>query len=776
MKSDIEYCGIKSVFTVYFQNQIVSTIDIDHGTSKTKYTIGRSPENDIVINSPIVSVKHAELEISDGFFVIRDLNSTNGIYVNGNKTNSAVLMNGDIIRIDNINNPNENGILIMYSLVENDCDEKWNEIDLNNLEAVAIGRKSDNDLVIFHSLVSKQHAKIKVYSNRVTIEDLNSTNGTYVNGNLLIKSQILKEFDNIIIGNTKIIYQDNKLIYNTLSKGLKLDAIHISKVISDSNGSGKKKILDDISISIKAGELVALIGGSGAGKSTFMDSLNGFRLPTEGSVFVNDDDFYRNYYSYKNIIGYVPQQDIVYDTLTVRDMLTYAARLRMPEDSTKSEIEERVNQVLTDVELDGREDVYIKQLSGGQKKRASIAVELLADPKLFFLDEPTSGLDPGMERNLMKLLRKLADTGKTIILITHATANLHLCDKAVILGYGGKLCYFGPPKGALEFFNVEEYADIYDLINKESKVWQERFRNSKYFMYYKPLVEKEIKRSKTKNREKVKRSSIKQFFILAQRYLKLTVLDKQRFAFIILQAPLIAFLLSMVADKDSFKYFESSQQIIFTLACSAVWIGVLNSIQEICKERPIYKRERAVNLKLIPYIFSKLTILGFICLVQAGLLVVVFSALINQPKIHLLATLNLEIFITVFITIFTSTTMGLCVSTLVSNTDRAMGLAPIILIPQLLFTGLVFQLKGFSDKIADLAISKWASRALAVSFDLNGRPLKSQVEYPKLPTPPRDLPSFYNHDINMLYQNWIVLGVIILICLILNLVLLERND
>lgn len=776
MKSDIEYCGIKSVFTVYFQNQIVSTIDIDHGTSKTKYTIGRSPENDIVINSPIVSVKHAELEISDGFFVIRDLNSTNGIYVNGNKTNSAVLMNGDIIRIDNINNPNENGILIMYSLVENDCDEKWNEIDLNNLEAVAIGRKSDNDLVIFHSLVSKQHAKIKVYSNRVTIEDLNSTNGTYVNGNLLIKSQILKEFDNIIIGNTKIIYQDNKLIYNTLSKGLKLDAIHISKVISDSNGSGKKKILDDISISIKAGELVALIGGSGAGKSTFMDSLNGFRLPTEGSVFVNDDDFYRNYYSYKNIIGYVPQQDIVYDTLTVRDMLTYAARLRMPEDSTKSEIEERVNQVITDVELDGREDVYIKQLSGGQKKRASIAVELLADPKLFFLDEPTSGLDPGMERNLMKLLRKLADTGKTIILITHATANLHLCDKAVILGYGGKLCYFGPPKGALEFFNVEEYADIYDLINKESKVWQERFRNSKYFMYYKPLVEKEIKRSKTKNREKVKRSSIKQFFILAQRYLKLTVLDKQRFAFIILQAPLIAFLLSMVADKDSFKYFESSQQIIFTLACSAVWIGVLNSIQEICKERPIYKRERAVNLKLIPYIFSKLTILGFICLVQAGLLVVVFSALINQPKIHLLATLNLEIFITVFITIFTSTTMGLCVSTLVSNTDRAMGLAPIILIPQLLFTGLVFQLKGFSDKIADLAISKWASRALAVSFDLNGRPLKSQVEYPKLPTPPRDLPSFYNHDINMLYQNWIVLGVIILICLILNLVLLERND
>ena len=208
-----------------------------------------------------------------------------------------------------------------------------------------------------------------------------------------------------------------------------------------------------------------------------MDTLNGFRPATEGTVLVNGDDFYANYNAYKNIMGYVPQQDIVYDTLTVEQMLTYAAKLRMPEDSTDEDISQRVNEVIGDVELEGREHLVISQLSGGQRKRVSIAVELLADPKLFFLDEPTSGLDPGMERNMMRLLRKLSNKGKTIVLITHATANLHLCDKVTFLGYGGKLCYFGPPSGALKFFNVTDYTDIYDLISKQAEFFQQKFIN-----------------------------------------------------------------------------------------------------------------------------------------------------------------------------------------------------------------------------------------------------------------------------------------------------------
>lgn len=772
MKND--FYGRKSVFTIYFKKQVISTIDIEHGLKKTKYSFGRSPENDIVVNSPIVSLKHAEFDVSSGKCVITDLNSTNGIFVNDKKISSAVLNSGDMIRIDNLNSPNENGVLIIYSLLDNDIDEKWQEIQFDNLKEITIGRNSKNDLVIPHNTVSKKHARIIKKNSNIMIEDLNSTNGTYINGKLLRGKQVLKQFDTIMIGNTKIVYQDDKLMYNIMSKGLKLDAIHISKEVKDPNGNGKKRILDDISISIKAGELVAIIGGSGAGKSTLMDSLNGFRLPTEGLVLVNDDDFYKNYFMYKNIIGYVPQQDIVYDTLTVREMLTFAARLRMPEDSTKEDIEERVNKVISEVELDGREDICIKKLSGGQKKRTSIAVELLADPKLFFLDEPTSGLDPGMERNLMRLLRKLADKGKTIILITHATANIHICDKVAILGSGGKLCYFGKPKGAFDFFNVKEYTDIYDLVSEKSDEWQEKFRHSNYYSYAKPLIQKDVVKVNTK--ESVKRSSVKQYLILVQRYLKLTLLDSKRFILTILQAPFIALLLAFVAGQTPFKYYESSEEVIFTLACAAVWIGVLNSIQEICKEKVIFKRERAVNLKLLPYILSKLTVLGGLCIVQSFLLIEVFSAFVNEPKVHLIISLQFEIFITMFLTMLASSTMGLFISTLVENNDRAMGIAPIVLIPQLIFTGLVFELKGLGDKIADLAISKWATRALSESFDLNNRPLKSHVLHPKFPIPSRNLPSCYKHDINLLCQNWIVLGAIVFICLVLSLVMLDRKD
>ena len=391
-------------------------------------------------------------------------------------------------------------------------------------------------------------------------------------------------------------------------------------------------------------------------------------------------------------MGYVPQQDIVYDTLTVEQMLTYAAKLRMPEDSTDEDISQRVNEVIGDVELEGREHLVISQLSGGQRKRVSIAVELLADPKLFFLDEPTSGLDPGMERNMMRLLRKLSNKGKTIVLITHATANLHLCDKVTFLGYGGKLCYFGPPSGALKFFNVTDYTDIYDLISKQAEFFQQKFIQSHYYSYYHALSDK--KPVLTKKEKGPERSALKQLGILSSRYLKLTLVDKQRFFFIMVQAPIIALLLGLVADRDAFEYYESSKEVIFTIASSAVWIGLLNSIQEITKESVIYKRERTVNLKLFPYMMSKLFVLGLMGFLQSVIFVLIFMQILDLPDTELMGYLPLEIMLSFFLTVFASTAFGLVISTMVSNSDRAMGLTPIVLIPQLIFNGLVFKLEG----------------------------------------------------------------------------------
>ena len=209
---------------------------------------------------------------------------------------------------------------------------------------------------------------------------------------------------------------------------------------------------------------MALVGGSGAGKSTLMKTLLGIEPTTSGTVFLNGDDLRRNFDLYRTQIGYVPQDDIVHADLTVEEVLTYACQLRLPPDTNISTV---VDHTLEQIKLEHVRHTFIRDLSGGQRKRVSIGVELLADPKLFFLDEPTSGLDPGLDKEMMKLLRELADQGRTIILVTHATANLEVCNRIAFMGRGGRLCCLWLiSQEALDFFEMpavdfKYFADIY---------------------------------------------------------------------------------------------------------------------------------------------------------------------------------------------------------------------------------------------------------------------------------------------------------------------------
>jgi ABC-type multidrug transport system permease subunit len=229
--------------------------------------------------------------------------------------------------------------------------------------------------------------------------------------------------------------------------------------------------------------------------------------------------------------------------------------------------------------------------------------------------------------------------------------------------------------------------------------------------------------------------------------------------------------------------YENTNQILFTLSCAAVWIGVLNSIQEICKEKVIFKRERAVNLELIPYIASKLLILGVICAIQAVLLVGTFNLFRKFPEgSSFIWNLKLEVAITMFLTLLASTAMGLCVSTLASNTDRAMGIAPILLIPQIMFSGFVFKLSGFSDKLSYLAVSKWSMRGLAISLNINDLPLKLIEENKNKPQVVavlkqlgRGIEHVYDHNASKLFANWRILLLIVFICIVLSVILINRN-
>jgi ABC-type multidrug transport system ATPase subunit len=193
-----------------------------------------------------------------------------------------------------------------------------------------------------------------------------------------------------------------------------------------------------------------------------MNALSGYAQATGGHVFINGDDYYRNFDAYRTVLGYVPQDDIIHRTLPVDRALGYAAQLRLPADTAAPEIAQRIARVLDDVEMTPHRDKLVENLSGGQRKRVSIGSELLADPSLFFLDEPTSGLDPGLEKKMMYTLRRLADSGRTVVLVTHATANISQCDHVAFMS-DGRLVYFGPPAEALQFFNVSsgDFADIY---------------------------------------------------------------------------------------------------------------------------------------------------------------------------------------------------------------------------------------------------------------------------------------------------------------------------
>lgn len=465
----------------------------------------------------------------------------------------------------------------------------------------------------------------------------------------------------------------------------------------------QRTLLNNISLSIPQRSFVALVGSSGAGKSTLMEALSGLRKAVGGTIYYNGQDYYENIEAFKTQIGYVPQDEIIHRDLTVERVLSYTARLRLPKDFKPEQIEQRINEVLDDVEMSHRRKNLVRQLSGGQRKRVSIALELLAKPSLFFLDEPTSGLDPGLDRRMMMLLRKLADKGHTIVLVTHATSNITVCDYVCFLAPGGNLAYYGPPEGARSYFKQSDFAEIYGMLDPGDSSQElalekaEEFRQSDDFQRYidEPLSHRPQRSSQLlhltqKGRQRRQHGKAwRQFRLLVFRYLELLKNDRVNLAILLLQAPVIGLLLLGFihgAGTDAFnpatvlecpataailapggypdpttplnpvistscqriKTFLSndpagqayarqrggvekalqgflvsgpgdSSTILFIMAFAAIMFGCVNSIREFVKEAPIYQRERAVNLGILPYMFSKMIVLGLLCMLQPAI-------------------------------------------------------------------------------------------------------------------------------------------------------------
>ncbi len=717
-RSDARMTIRKNMYVTIFDGTDMYTVINLADYGKDIVSFGRSREdNDIVLNSTLVSKQHGCFQYQDSAWTMTDHQSTNGIFWNGHRIDHKKLANGDRLLIGYESTQNKVALIFSTESPRN----MYKKMDLRGQHIVIIGRDISSDIVVNHVAAYKQHCKITVASDGCYIEKIAAGAVIQYNGGDVPSRKKLSDMDRFMIGDVQFIYQNQSLYYIQIAGGLSFDVNHVSKIVGKNRK--RKKINDDITFTVEAGEFVAIIGGSGAGKSTLLNCLCGCSTISEGKVFINGESLTENYNSLKNLIGYVPQQDIVYDNLTLKNMLFYTAKLRMPPDSTDEEIESRIKSAMELVELSDKGDVLIRSLSGGQKKRASIAVELLADPKLFFLDEPTSGLDPGTERNLMMTMKAMTKQGKTVVLVTHTPLNLHLCDKIVILGRGGKLCYCGTPGEAPQYFGVNELVDIYEIINNTPEPWAERYiaNLSRAVTYTHAPNPAPIENDKAKN----KTSMLRQLKYLIIRYLDLMRHDAKRIAIQLGMAPGLGLLL-FLAFSNSYPFEASydTQKLALTFACCAFWIGLFNSIQEICKEKQIYRRERMANLKLLPYVASKLIVNAVLDMLQTILMIAVVWLTLGMPEkgMQLENFPALEITITTYLTMLSATCMGFLVSAIVENSDQSISIAPILLIPQILFSGAIIELEGMVEKVSYLFSCRYACVAYCTTSDLNNLP------------------------------------------------------
>jgi ABC-type multidrug transport system ATPase subunit/pSer/pThr/pTyr-binding forkhead associated (FHA) protein len=609
---------------------------------------------------------------------------------------------------------------------------------------LSIGRAPDNDMRLDGLQISNHHARLSNMQGNVFVEDVGSTNGVYVNGARITGRRPVQGRDIVQVGPFVLQADPQRgvAVFDTRSK-TRIDVIDITKVVPNRSGGGMIKLLDDVDLTIQPNEFVGLLGPSGAGKSTLMDSMNGMRPATSGRVLINNLDLYQHLDSIKQSIGYVPQDDIIHRELTVYRTLYYVARLRLSRDVSTAEIDQIINEVMDVTGLSERRDVPVAQLSGGQRKRVSIAVELITKPSVIFLDEPTSGLDPATEEKIMKLFRQIAESGRTVILTTHAMENVRLFDKIVVM-MRGKLVWYGEPKLALEHVGASSFKDLYDKLEapidekiaklpplppnapKDQKLafklekeriaeevaegWKKSFQKTPQYQQniVQPLVglKGEKQAAPVVTRRPTVTDSLRQWLTLSRRYME--VLGRDKFNLLILfgQAPIIGLLTYLVVGDKQPRDFP-----FFMLALVAIWFGASISAREIIRERAVYNRERMVNLGLLPYVGSKLLVLTLIVGVQCILLFGTMKGLHYAGKMNLppdsLSDSAAQL-LTMIVTGMVGIALGLLVSAIVKTSEMATSLVPLILIPQILFSGLVGVPQGVSKTIGTIMPATWA--------------------------------------------------------------------
>ncbi|GGV95829.1 ABC transporter ATP-binding protein [Streptomyces narbonensis] len=602
---------------------------------------------------------------------------------------------------------------------------------LNLGHVMRIGRALENELVVSDLQVSRHHADFHATPDgRFEIRDLGSHNGTYVNGQPIPKggSAVLGPQDIVGVGHSTFRIVGGQLEEFVDTGSVSFSARHLTVTVD-----GGKKILQDVTFGVPEKSLIGVIGPSGSGKSTLLKALTGYRPANEGDVLYDNRSLYKQFAELRQRIGLVPQDDILHKELTVVKALRYAAKLRFPGDTAAAEREARIDEVLRELKLDIHKEKKVTSLSGGQRKRVSVALELLTKPSLIFLDEPTSGLDPGMDRDVMQLLRGLADDGRTVLVVTHSVAELGLCDKLLVMAPGGSVAYFGPPEEALNFFGYSTWADVFSAFeNYRDYDWAGRWKGSQHYQMYAADIDAVAAQPVQMPQQAMARPPKpqgwgSQLWTLIRRYVSVIASDKGFLGLMVI-LPAVLGAVSVVIPADfglgsptpPSRFNGDAGTIMLILAVGMCFSGAANSVRELIKERVIYERERATGLSRSAYLMSKVIVLGLITAFQGVIICGIGFSTRALPAEGLFMPPAVELCIQVIALGLTSMMFGLVISALVKTAEKTMPLLVMFAIIQVVFTGILFQVYGSPglEQFAWLMPSRWGIAGAGTTLDL----------------------------------------------------------
>ncbi len=691
------------------------------------YAVGRDPAADVPIDDARVSWRHGVLSTDENGWIFADVGSMNGTFVNARRIRLATIEGETLFRLGNAQSGAELACWVPPAIEQaSGVDREPSSIITMGTRKVRIGRAPDNDIVLPDLIVSRHHAEFREMGDgRYEIVDLGGHNGTFVNGRR-VNSVALRESDIVGIGRATF-----RLVGNELREFVDTgDVSLIAQELTVRTPQGKV-LLDKVSFSVPERCLVGVIGPSGAGKSTLLGAVTGTRPATEGNVWYDHRDLYSHYAELRHRIGLVPQEDILHTQLATRRALRYAAELRFPDDTLAAERDRRVDEVLEGLGLQAHAETRIDQLSGGQRKRVSVALELLTKPSLLFLDEPTSGLDPGLDKSVMEMMRDLARDGRTIVVVTHSVANLDTCDRLLVLVPGGRVAFYGPPGEGLTFFGKSSWAEVFQAFDREpGRNWAADFQVSPMYTRYVTAgldhgVPAQERNPSPPARPPRQQGRLAQLSTLCRRYLAVIASERSYLAVLAILPVILGALIRAVPAQYGLAgppgQNADISSVLLTLVVGACLMGAANSVRELVKERVIYQRERAAGLSAGIYLLSKILILGLITGVQAILLVVIGLAGRAMPAHGALTSPLLELMLSMAGLAIVSMAMGLLISASVSSSEKTMPLLVLLTLAQVILCGALVALPGKIglEQLSWVVPSRWGMAATASTVDLN---------------------------------------------------------